>query len=63
MAVFGYVIWPFHVYAWFLLVRIFTSDESLAPRFRRRGWLAFWLTLPIFVISLVLLREMAVGRL
>lgn len=63
MAVFGYVIWPFHVYAWFLLVRVFTSDEPLARRFRRRGWFAFWLTLPIFVISLVLLREVAVGRL
>lgn len=63
MAVFGYVIWPFHVYAWFLLVRVFTSDEPLAPRYRRRGWFAFWLTLPIFLISLFLLREMAVGRL
>lgn len=63
MAVFGYVIWPFHVYAWYLLVRVFVSEEPLAPRFRRRGWIAFGLTLPIFLISLFLFREMAVGRL
>ncbi|MBX3450692.1 MAG: hypothetical protein KF777_14090 [Planctomycetaceae bacterium] len=63
MVVFGYVIWPFHIYAWYLLVRVFTSDEPMAPRYRRRGWIAFCLTLPIFLISLFLFREMAVGRL
>jgi len=39
-AIFGFLLFPLEVYALWLLVKVFLSDERLSPRRRRRGLVA-----------------------
>ncbi|HEX4000746.1 MAG TPA: DUF2007 domain-containing protein [Pirellulales bacterium] len=57
-AVFGLLFLPLQIYVFWLLLKVFVLDDSLAPRLRRQAILAAAINLPIIFLFLVWLSYM-----
>lgn len=55
-AIAGLAFWPLQFYIFWILVKIYVSNEPLGSRDRRRAWIALEFNLPMVLIQCVLLR-------
>lgn len=52
-AVTGLLFFPFQFYVFYLLIKVFLSDEELGSNGRWHAWIAFAINLPVILASLV----------
>jgi hypothetical protein len=57
-AVFGLVFLPLQLYVFYLLVKVYVSEDVLRDEHRRRAWLACGINLPLMVGFCVLVRAL-----
>jgi hypothetical protein len=55
-AVLGLLFFPFQLYVFWLLLKVFVSNDPLGPRFRRLAWGAALLNLPFIIGFCLILR-------
>lgn len=58
-AVLGLIFWPLQAYVFYLLFRVYLSDEELGKVYRRRAWVAAAINLPFVLISAMVFRACA----
>ena len=54
-AVFGLLFWPLELYVFWLLLKVYTSDEELHPLKRRKALFAALINLPLMVMFCLIL--------
>ncbi|HZU35229.1 MAG TPA: hypothetical protein VFA18_04955 [Gemmataceae bacterium] len=56
-AVLGLLLWPLQLYVFWLLLRVFLSDEPLTPETRRLATIAACINLPVIALCCWLLGQ------
>jgi hypothetical protein len=57
-AVFGLLFWPLQLYVFWLLLKVYISEEPLRREDRRRAWVAAAINVPLMLLFCLLLRAL-----